>query len=716
MDPAGRPRDEDGPRGAADGSAAPVRLPTATAGERAPGTRETGGADEAAGTGEAAGAGEAPPGEAGSTDAAAGQHSRPRRVPGWMLSAVPRHLMILLAYIGAGILFTWPRLTYLFEHKLPETRDAGAYVWGFWWFSRQLVHLSNPWLTHYLAAPVGSQLGFHALMPLPDLLLTPVTLLFGPSASYNVLSVLMPGLMCYAMYRCARLWVRSQAAALAAGAFFGLSSMIAYQSWYLVNLPAGELFIPLALEAAVLLRRRPGWRRAVVLGVIVGAALLTDQESAILVAIVAILALLPWLIFGPRQQFAARARAVSLAAGAAVVVGIPQIIAMAQQVVAHGASVPAASLAQSYNAYGVGLLGLSAPSPNAARFGLTRLASEYYYHGIVYHRIGPHVMVTSNEATPMFGLVLTILGLAGLVACWRRRHAWLLALLWLAAAALSLGPVLWIGVSHEYVPFAENFHGVRVSAIMPYTLFVQIPGMSSFREADRLAILGLLAAALLAGSAVDWLRYHIRPTVAAVAAIAVVLAISVPDLGWSGNPPARVMPRSLQKGTMPTTMPLLDGPIAADHSGSIVVDFPFGLRGGVPDLGPPFAPQSQVLATADGHPIADGFLSRVPAPTIAGINEHPFYVGLINIWHQRRNPLPLVHAAYHDAKRMHVGWVIAWPSRLPDAIDGYLRHTGFTCAYQVGPVSRPISVYRSKATVGRPVPAAPGRIMPCKVP
>src|SRR5690349_22851546 len=118
MDPAGRPRDEDGPRGAADGSAAPARLPTATAGERAPGTRETGGADEAA-----ADPGEAPAGEAASTDAAAGQSSRPRRVPGWMLSAVPRHLTILLAYIGAGILFTWPRLTYLFEHKLPETRD-----------------------------------------------------------------------------------------------------------------------------------------------------------------------------------------------------------------------------------------------------------------------------------------------------------------------------------------------------------------------------------------------------------------------------------------------------------------------------------------------------------------------------------------------------------------------------------------------------------------
>ena len=275
MDQAGRPGGSDGPPAQRNGSAAPVSSPTATAGERT--------ADPGTPCG----------GRAASRNRVAG------RVPGWMLSAVTRHLVILAGYIGAGILLTWPRLTYLFDHKLPSTRDAGAYVWGFWWFARQVTHLSNPWFTSYLAAPVGSQLGFHALMPLPSLLLTPVTLAYGPSASYNLLSVLMPGLACYAMYRCARLWVRSETAAIASGAFFGLSSLMAYQSWYLVNLPVGELFIPLALEAAVRLRRRPGWRPAVVLGVIVGASLLTDQESAILVAIVAVLALLPWVLLGP---------------------------------------------------------------------------------------------------------------------------------------------------------------------------------------------------------------------------------------------------------------------------------------------------------------------------------------------------------------------------------------------------------------------------------
>ena len=58
---------------------------------------------------------------------------------------------------------------------------------------------------------------------------------------------------------------------------------------------------------------------------------------------------------------------------------------------------------------------------------------------------------------------------------------------------------------------------MRVSDLMPYTWFVRLPGLSSFREADRLAILGLLPAALLAGAAVEWCRYHARPVLALVA-------------------------------------------------------------------------------------------------------------------------------------------------------------------------------------------------------
>jgi hypothetical protein len=126
-----------------------------------------------------------------------------------------------------GIAVTWPRATYLVDGKLQATRDAGVYVWDFWWMAHAVEHLANPWYTRSIVAPTGVQLGYHALMPLEGVLMMPVTVLFGPSASYNLLSILTPGLMCYAAYRLARLWLPTQTGAVFAGAFYGLSSVMA---------------------------------------------------------------------------------------------------------------------------------------------------------------------------------------------------------------------------------------------------------------------------------------------------------------------------------------------------------------------------------------------------------------------------------------------------------------------------------------------------------
>src|SRR5262245_33435622 len=93
------------------------------------------------------------------------------------LPAVARQLGLLACCLAVGVAVTWPRAAYL-AGSLPSTRDAAAYVWGFWWVARQLTHLGNPWATSYLAAPVGTRLAYHTLMPLPGALMTPVTLTF----------------------------------------------------------------------------------------------------------------------------------------------------------------------------------------------------------------------------------------------------------------------------------------------------------------------------------------------------------------------------------------------------------------------------------------------------------------------------------------------------------------------------------------------------------
>ncbi len=205
-----------------------------------------------------------------------------------------RHLALLLVYLAAGIAVTWPRASYI-TGRLPKTRDVSNYVWGLQWTAHQVVHLGNPWFTTQMAAPVGIQMGFGTTMPLVGLIMTPVTLGFGPSAAFTLLTILAPGLACYVMYRAARLWLAAPGA-IAAGTLFGLSAMLDWQDWYHLNIALGTLFLPMTLEAAIRLRRRPGRRQAVILGLILGASVLVNQESAVLAAILAALILLPCLL------------------------------------------------------------------------------------------------------------------------------------------------------------------------------------------------------------------------------------------------------------------------------------------------------------------------------------------------------------------------------------------------------------------------------------
>ena len=600
-----------------------------------------------------------------------------------------RHLVLLACYVVAGVAVTWPRATWLTEGKLQATRDAGTYVWDFWWMAHSVLHLSNPWFTRSITAPAGVQLGYHALMPLEGVVMLPVTLLFGPSVSYNLLSILMPGLLCYAMYRAARLWLPSQTGAIAAGGFFGLSSIMAWHAWYQLNLAAGALFMPLALEAAVRLRRsvggRGGWgKQAVILGVLMGASLLTDQESFVLVLIVVAGALLPWLA-GPllrrasdRRELLQRLAAAGLAAAVALVLASPQIAAMMAQSRSGGATFPPGAVDTDYAVSGTEFPGIFGVSPRAVRLGLTVLRPISYRGKIL-------------DGVLTFGLAVTVLAVLGVIVSWRRRNAWLLALLWLTSAALALGSVLKLGLGTQtYTPFAEVWHGVRVSAIMPFTWFVQLPGMSGFREAARFTMLGVVPASLLAGAAVDWLRYHLASL------LIPVLMLAALETGWAGNTAV---------GTMRTALPAVDRPIAADHSASIVVDVPFGIRGGVPfpGEGAAFDPEAEVLATADGHPRAVGFLSRLPEPTLAAIRRHPFYAGLLTAQGQplavaesltgTGSDTALIAAARLDARRMDIGWVIVW-HRNPDVLR-YLARTGFRLGYTADGVQ----VYRPAAGV-----------------
>ena len=584
-----------------------------------------------------------------------------------------RHLAVLIGYIAAGVAVTWPLATYL-GGRLPNLDDPASYVWSLWWVAHQVTHLANPWFTSRLAAPAGVQLGYDTLMPLLGLLMLPVTLLAGPAVSYNLLVLLLPGLLCYALYRVARLWLTSEVGAVAAGALFGLSTMVTFQDWFHLNIAAGTLFLPLALEAAVRLRRRPGIPRALWLGLAIGLAVLVNQESALMAALLAILALIPWLASQPSLG---RLRDCGLAALTALAVASPQIAAMAWQANSGGTAGPAAALPGWYRRLGVGLPTLFSPSLRLRSWGLGALASGFHF--------------PLTEGVPTFGITLTVLALAGLVISWRRRSARLLGLLWLGSTALAMGPTLKIG-SASYVPASITLGGVRLSGVMPFTWLVQVPGLSAFREADRLTLLGLVPAALLGGSTVGWLAARARPLLGQARqprtramAAGTLLLISVLgaalEAGWPGGGPVR--------HSIPASLPALDTPIAADHSGSVVVDVPFGIRGGLPErYGAKIEPEALALASSDGHPRAISYTSWIPLPTLRAVRRHPFYARLVAAQDGHPGDARQARLARADARRLDVGWVLVWRAR-PEVLR-YLAQTGFRFDYRADGVA----VYR----------------------
>ena len=139
----------------------------------------------------------------------------------------------------------------------------------------------------------------------------------------------------------------------------------------------------------------------------------------------------------------ARLRALGWGALAAAIVASPQLIAMIQQAAGGGASVAGRTLAVTGKTYGVGLFDLFNPTQRVASYGLTSLANAAANGD---GRIG--------EGMPMYGVVLTVLALCGLIAAWRRASAWKLAALWVGCSWLALGAVLWIGHKPR-LPFLE---------------------------------------------------------------------------------------------------------------------------------------------------------------------------------------------------------------------------------------------------------------------
>ena len=110
-----------------------------------------------------------------------------------------------------------------------DCTDAGRSLWYLEWSAFALSHghqlLFSTWMFH----PVGFNLLDDTSVPVIGLIMSPVTLVFGPVTAINVASTLIPALTALAMFWLLRRWVTWAPAAFVGGLAYGFSALVIVQ-------------------------------------------------------------------------------------------------------------------------------------------------------------------------------------------------------------------------------------------------------------------------------------------------------------------------------------------------------------------------------------------------------------------------------------------------------------------------------------------------------
>ncbi len=102
--------------------------------------------------------------------------------------AVSRYAWVLLAYLGLGLLLTWPMAGHLATHVPGDGIDDPSLAWNLWWVKHALVDQpQNPFAVTWQFWPVGINLAFYTLTVLNGMLGVPLAAAFGVLPAYNLL-------------------------------------------------------------------------------------------------------------------------------------------------------------------------------------------------------------------------------------------------------------------------------------------------------------------------------------------------------------------------------------------------------------------------------------------------------------------------------------------------------------------------------------------------
>ena len=211
----------------------------------------------------------------------------------------------------------------------PQQSDAEIFTWSFAWWPHAILHWTNPFVSHVVYAPTGVNLAWVTSVPGLAVAFAPVTLLFGPSAAFNVAAVLLPALSAWTAFALCRYVTGSTRASFVGGYLYGFSAyMLGHEFASHLNLTSVFL-LPLAV--LLVLRHLRGeldsrglaWRLGLLLAF--QAYVSTEVTVTLTIALAVGLALAFGLVRETRSRIRSTLRALAGGYGLAAVLAAPII-------------------------------------------------------------------------------------------------------------------------------------------------------------------------------------------------------------------------------------------------------------------------------------------------------------------------------------------------------------------------------------------------------
>ncbi len=501
---------------------------------------------------------------------------------------IPTDLQVAALYLLGGLWITlhlWVEL----KRRVLNSFPPDQYLFEFWLShaARIFTHGANPFFTDQLNYPVGVNVMANTAMFGMTIPMVPVTLLFGPHASFAAMVSLAPFLTALGWYFLfSRRVVQSRWAAALGGAFCGFAPGIIAQDNVHPNL-AMQLPVPLIVWQVLRLRDRgtAPWKPGVLLGLLIAYQFFINEEILLVTAVGCLLFVLSWLAFN-------RAEARRCAGRYLVGLSVAAVVALA--LLAYPMWYQFFG-PQHYRGFGAFASLFGADLASFTAFPTHSLAS------------GPDsVRIANNvvEETTFFGWPLVVMVVVGAAMLWRRTEVRAAMITAATFALFSLGTHLhFAGKVRSFPgPWALAKHVPLLDSVIPSRLTLAMVPLFGL-------VMALLADKLLALPA-DRAGWGMRLLGFAGVVIALVPIIPTPlSVVTRGNVPAFVTAGTWRSYVTPGHSMLLI-PVPTGQTGIAAVQWTASTLGDIPIAGGYFVGPNST------KPGSEGIFGPVPRPTL----------------------------------------------------------------------------------------------------